>query len=77
MTMNYVRNAYGVPVGRWTIVRPVSGEHAGDEMMVTSCSNYVHARPLFSPQVRRFHPWDLEYKQSDGSWWRYRGPVAS
>jgi len=70
MTMRYVRERYGVPIGRWRVVRQIDGND--DELIIMSCRNgYVCARHPFSPVVKRFHPLDLEYLTNDG-WVRGR-----
>lgn len=75
--MQYVRDTYGVPVRRGQRVRARIGQLAGEIMIVTRCTHYVHAHPqhgkyqwgycgLLPAYVQRFHPLDLEYETKDG-----------
>ena len=73
MTVAWVRENYGVPVKVGGIVRPLNGPSAGEAHVVTKCSNLVHARHLFSPKVKRWHPFDLEYQTEQG--WQQFGPA--
>ena len=63
MSVQYIRDTYGVPVKRGQMVRTAQGEH----LAVTRCTHYVHARPFGGGFVRRFHPRDLDY-WVDGVW---------
>lgn len=63
MTMQYVRDTYGVPVKRGMRVE-TQANGAGN---VTKCSNYVHVRAAEDGRVRRYHPTDLVYFAHDGS----------
>ena len=64
MTMQYVRDAYGVPAKRGgrVMVKLDCGSFEGMEGTITKASHYVHVRlDRYPAQVRRFHPTTLEY----------------
>lgn len=68
MSMDYVRNAYGIPVQRGQLVRVIGSDTV---MRVTSCSYYVHVvRDDYPNRRQRWHPLDLEYEVL-GEWKQY------
>ena len=66
MSMQWVRDNYGVPVKRHGLVRQTDGVLKGVTLVVRSCSRHVHASRPEGGYVYRFHPMNLEYKTDDG-----------
>lgn len=73
MSMQYVREYYGVPVKRGQLVRQIDGIMKDEILVVRSASHHVHAsrKDGRNQRVYRFHPLNLEYKTNDG-WFRPR-----
>jgi len=68
VSVQYIRDTYGVPVKRGGLVRPVSGRLKGQPLIIKSCSHHVHAHDSRTRHTYRFHPRDLEYWTEADGW---------
>lgn len=66
MSMQYVRDLYGVPAKRGGRVMRLHGRSRRDYGTITMATNYVHVRMDGSRISVPFHPTDLAYYNDDG-----------